>query len=103
MEIVPLSEVKNLLKKLQKDRELSREQNITLEYAERVVQLPDSKTKKLIKELMDLGRINEIQACKLADLLPLTEEEVTAIFSKESYTPSGEQIKKILEVIRKYF
>ena len=42
MEIVPLSEVKNLLKKMQKDRELSREQNITLEYAEKVVQLPAS-------------------------------------------------------------
>jgi DNA-directed RNA polymerase subunit F len=52
---------------------------------------------------MDLGRINELQACKLADLLPVTEDEVTAIFSKESYSPSGEQIKKILEIIRKYF
>ena len=77
MEIVPLSEVKNLLKKIQKDRELSREQKITLEYTERVVKLPDSKTKKMMKELMDLGRINEIQACRLADLLPETEEEVT--------------------------
>lgn len=103
MEIVPLSEVKNLLKKMQKDRELSREQNITLEYAEKVVQLPASKTRQLMKELLDLGRINEIQACKLADLLPNSEEEVTAIFSKESYTPSSEQIKKILDIIRKYF
>jgi DNA-directed RNA polymerase subunit F len=103
MEIVTLSEVKNLLKKLQKDRELTREQNITLEYAEKVVKLPASKTRKLIKELMDLGRINEIQACKLADLLPESEDDVTAIFSKESYTPSSDQIKKILNIIRKYF
>lgn len=103
MEIVPLSEVKNLLKKMQKDRELSREQNITLEYAEKVVKLSALKTRKLMKELMDLGRINEIQACKLADLLPESEEEVTAIFSKESYSPSSEQIKSILDIISKYF
>ena len=102
MEIVTLSEVKNLLKKMQKDRELSREQNITLEYAEKVVKLPASKTRKLMKELMDLGRINEIQACKLADLVPESEDEVTAIFSKESYSPSGDQIKKILDIINKY-
>ena len=102
MEIVPLSEVKNLLKKMQKDRELSREQNITLEYAEKVVRLPASKTRNVMKELMDVGRITEIQACKLADLLPESEEEVTAIFSKESYSPSSEQIKKILDIIGKY-
>jgi len=102
MEIVPLSEVKNLLKKMQKDRELSREQNITLEYAEKVVRLPASKTRNVMKELMDVGRITEIQACKLADLLPESEEEVTAIFSKESYSPSSEQIKKILDIISKY-
>ena len=102
MEIIPLSEVKNLLKKMQKTRELSREQNITLEYTEKVVKLPDSKTKKIIKDLMELGRINEIQACKVSDLLPTSEEEVTAIFSKESFTPSKEQINKILDVVRKY-
>ena len=102
MEIVPLSEVKNLLKKLQKDRELTREQNISLEYAERVVSLPHNKTQKLIKELLDLDRINEPQACKIADLLPTSEEEVISIFSKESYTPSKEQITKILDILMEY-
>ncbi len=102
MEIVPLSEVKNLLKKLQKERELTREQNITLEYTERVVSLPHTKTQKLIKELMGLDRVNEMQACKIADLLPSSEEEVIAIFSKESYTPSKEQVTKILDILKEY-
>jgi len=103
MKIVSLSEVKNMLTELSKEREeLTREQKIALEHSEKVVQLPVSKTKKLIKELQTIEKLNKKQAYKIADLLPKDEEGIMAIFSKETFVPSKEDIKKILEIIREY-
>lgn len=102
MKIVLISEVKEMLHKLSKERELSREQKIALEHSERIAKLPAKKARELVSKLMEIGRINEKQACKIADLLPKEKEEVVAIFAKETYMPSDEEIEKILELIREY-
>ncbi|RLF28595.1 MAG: hypothetical protein DRN05_03710 [Thermoplasmata archaeon] len=100
---VSLSEVKNILKKLSKERkELSYEQRIALEHAQRFAKLPVKKTNELIKALMDLERLEEIHAYKIADLLPVTEDDVKAIFAKERFTLTEEEIKKILDIVKKY-
>ncbi|MEA2054347.1 MAG: DNA-directed RNA polymerase subunit F [Candidatus Thermoplasmatota archaeon] len=103
MKVVSLAEVKDMLAKLGKEREeLTREQKIALEYSEKVVKLSAGKTKELIKKLTGVEKINKNQAYKIADLLPTDEEDVMAIFSKETFVPSKEEIKKILEIIGEY-
>ena len=104
-EVVPvsISEVKNILKKIEKDRkELLYEQKIALEHAIKFAKLPIKKTTELIKELSKLDFLQEIHAYKLADLLPTTEEDVKTVFAKERITLSENDIKKILEIINKY-
>ncbi len=103
MKVVSLTEVKDMLTKLGKEREeLTREQKIALEHSEKVVKLSTNKTKELIRKLMNIEKIGKIQAYKIADLLPEDEEDVMAIFSKETFVPSKEEIKKILEIVREY-
>jgi len=102
MKIVSLAEVKEMLMKLGKERELTREQKIALEHAEKVVKLSAKKTKDLIKKIMQVDGVNEKQAYKIADLLPKDEEELMAIFAKETVMPSDEGKKKILEIIEEY-
>ena len=102
MKIVLISEVKEMLSKLSKERELNREQRIALEHSERVAKLPAKKARKLVEKLMEIGRINEKQACKIADLLPKDKEEVVAIFAKETYMPSNDEIEQILQLINEY-
>ncbi len=102
MRIVLLSEVKELLTKLSKERELTREQRIALEHSEKVAHISSKKAKELVKKLMEIGRINERQACKIADLLPKEKDEVVAIFAKETYMPSDEEIEQIIELVRQY-
>ena len=104
IQYVSLPEVKNILKKIEKERgELIYEQRNALEHAQRFAKLSIKDSKELIKELQKLGNIDEGQANKVADLLPTTEDDVKAIFSKERYTPSGNEIKAILETVRKYY
>lgn len=101
---VSLSEVKNILKKASKERkELLYEQRIALEHAQKFVKLPVKKTNDLIKELAVLDFLEEIHAYKIADLLPATEDEVKTIFAKERITLGENELKKILEIVGKYY
>ena len=93
---VTLSEVKNILKKVEKEREeLLYEQRIALEHANKFALISTKKTKELISDLMNLGFLNENHAYKIADLLPATEEDMITIFAKERKTLKEEEIKKI--------
>ena len=102
--LISLSEVKNMLKKIEKERkELIYEQRIALEHAQTFAKLSVKQTKDMIKELRNLETIEEIHAYKIADLLPTTEDAVKAIFAKERANPSESEIKKVLEIVGKYY
>jgi len=101
--IVSLAEVKNILRKISKERkEMIYEQKIALEHAERFARLSAKQTKDLIAELMKVEHVEEMQAYKIADILPNTEDDVKAIFAKERYTPNDKEIKTILEIVKKH-
>ena len=100
---VSISEVKNILKKVEKDRkELLYEQKIALEHAHKFSKLSVKKTEGLIKELLKLEFLHEIHAYKIADILPSTDDDVKTIFAKERITLSENDIKKILDLVEKY-
>jgi len=102
--IVSLPEVKNMLKKIEKERkELIYEQRIALEHAQKFAKLSVKQTKDLIKDLMKLENIGEAHAYKIADILPTSEDDVKAIFAKERVTPSESEIKDILKIVGKYY
>ena len=103
VKLVSLSEVKNILRKIEKERnELIYEQRIALEHAQKFAELSVKQVKDLIKDLMKLENIGENHAYKIADILPTSEDDVKAIFAKERYTPSENEIKNILEIVGKY-
>lgn len=101
---VSISEVKNILKKVEKEREeLLYEQKIALEHAHKFAKLPVKKIEDLVKELSKLEFLDENQVYKIADLLPLTDEDVKTIFAKERITFGEGDIKKILDLVNKYY
>jgi len=100
---VSISEVKNILRKISKDRdELIYEQKIALEHANKFAKLSVKKAEGLISELKKLEFIQEKHAYKIADLLPKTEEDIKTIFAKERLSLGESEIKKILEIVKKY-
>ena len=101
---VSIVEVKNILKKIQKERgELTYEQKTALKHAEAFARLSLTQTKKLIKELMEeVEKLEEKHAYKIADLLPTHEDDVKVIFAKERVSLDDEDIKKILEIVGRY-
>lgn len=100
---VTISEVKNILKKVNKDRdELSYEQRTALEHAQKFAKLTIKQTNDLIKDLINLDFLEESHAFKIVDLLPNTEEDIKTIFAKERISLGNEEIKKIINIIDKY-
>lgn len=101
---ISVAEVKDILTKVSKEREeLMYEQKIALEHAQKFGRISVKDTKNLIKDLMELKLFEEKHAYKIADLLPLTNEEITAIFAKEKITISEDKANKIIETIKKYY
>lgn len=100
---ISLSEVKNILKKISKERkELLYEQKIAFEHAQKFAKLPVKKTEDMVKELKSLNFLRDIHAYKIADILPTTEDDVKTILAKERITAGEKEIKKILEIVDKY-
>ena len=101
---VTITEVKNILRKVSKERkELIYEQRIALEHAEKFGRLTVKQTKDMIQELEALDFIDEDQAYKIGDLVLKTEDDVRAFFAKERFSPTQEQIKKIVHIVEKYY
>jgi DNA-directed RNA polymerase subunit F len=99
---VSLSEVKNLLEKEEKKRELTYEQKLALEHAKHFSKLGITKAKNMVEELVKLERITEPFAFKIVDILPMHPEEVRAIFAKERFTLEDDEVKKIIKIVEKY-
>ena len=101
---VSLTEVKQILKKMEKERkDLIYEQRIALEHAQAFSKLTLKQTKDLIKDLNTIQAIKENHAYKIADLLPTSEDDVKAIFAKERINLGEKDIKQILEIVHKYY
>jgi DNA-directed RNA polymerase subunit F len=100
--VVTLAEVKEILDERQKDGELSPEQKLSLEHASKFSRVDSKKAKKLVKELVELGFVSEINAVKIADIMPSNADDVRLIFSKERASVEKKDIEKILSVVEKY-
>jgi DNA-directed RNA polymerase subunit F len=102
-EFLTLSEVRELLQKEKEERgELTPEQGYALQHAEAFTRLTTRKARKLVKELLELEFMSPFNAVKIADLLPTHPDEVRAIFAKERFTLSKEDVERVLNAVAKY-
>jgi DNA-directed RNA polymerase subunit F len=99
---VSLAEVKNLLEKEEKRRELTYEQKLALEHAKHFSKIGITKARKMVEELVKLERITEPFAHKIVDILPTHPDEVRAIFAKERFTLEEDETNKIIKIVEKY-
>ena len=52
---------------------------------------------------MNLKFLEQVHAYKIADLLPTNNDEIKTIFAKERMALGEDEIKKILEIVGKYY
>lgn len=100
--IVTLAEVKDIVTERQDEGELTAEQKLALEHVQRFARVDSKKSRKLVKELLELSFVSEVNAVKIADVMPTHPDDVRLIFSKERASVEKKDIEKVLSVVEKY-
>ena len=102
-----LPEVKDLLNEIRKEREneskeLGYELRKAISHAEMFSRLPPEKSRELVAELVKLEKMKPEIAIRIADTLPLSNDEIRSIYAKERYTLTENELKQILELVMKF-
>jgi DNA-directed RNA polymerase subunit F len=107
-EYLTTAEVKELLsdverrRALEEDRELPYELARTIEHANRFAVLDPDQAEELIDALLEVEKVSEATAYKIANLKPEDRDELRAVYAQERYTLSGDELDEILNVLAQY-
>ena len=102
-DLLTLAEVKEILDQIRDRRsdeeELGYELRRAIRHAEIFSKGTAEESRALVAELMKLGKMNLEIAVKIADIKPVNKDELRAIYAKERFTLSEEELDNILEIV----
>jgi DNA-directed RNA polymerase subunit F len=107
-EFLTTAEAKELLsdveqeRALDEDREMRYELARAIEHVNRFATLDAEESRELVEDLLELEKVDEPTAHKIADILPKDRDELRAVYAQERYTLSGDELDDILNVVAKY-
>ena len=103
-EIVNKSKAKEILEKLQKEREeLKYEQKNSLELLAKSVKLDVTKSAELETELKKIEKLRERQVISIVNFLPEDKGDLRAILNKDYAALTNEEIDSILKTVKEYY
>lgn len=102
-DLLTLAEVKEILDQIREKRseeeELGYELRRAIRHAEIFSKGTAEESRALVAELMKLGKMSLEIAVKIADVKPVNKDELRAIYAKERFTLSEEELDNILEIV----
>lgn len=107
-EYLTVSEVKDLLQEVEaeraadEERELRYELTRAIQHVNQFAFLDGPESRELAMELLELEKVDEPTAFKIADLLPRDRNELRAVFAQQRYALDGDELDEILNVVAKY-
>ena len=107
-EYLTVAETKAILEELEReraadeDREMRYELARAIEHVNRFALLDPEESREFVEELLELEKVDEPTAYKIADLQPQDRDELRAVYAQERYSLSGDELDEILEVVAKY-
>jgi DNA-directed RNA polymerase subunit F len=106
-DLLTLSEVKEILERIKEEREkegkeLGYELRKAMSHAQMFAKLDARKSRELVNELMKLEKMKPEIAVRIADILPLSYDEIRSVYAKERYTLNEDELKQILELVTRF-
>jgi DNA-directed RNA polymerase subunit F len=106
-ERVTLSEVREVLMQVEAERiasqkEMSYELRKSIEHANQTSKMPAEKSRELVKELLTLEKMKPDIAYRIANIAPRSRDEVRAIYAKEKFSLTGEELDAIVGIVKAY-
>ena len=84
-------------------KEMSYELRRSIEHANQLSKISPEKAKSLIEALSKLEKIKPEISYRIANIMPKTRDELRAIYAKERYTLSTEELDEILNIVAEHF
>ena len=98
-----MAEVREILDQIRLKRadeeELGYELRRAIRHAELFSKGTAEESLAMVAELMKLEKMNRDIAIKITDIRPVTKDELRAIYAKERFTLSEEELNSILEIV----
>ena len=107
-EKVTLPEMRGILlgvesERIAAEKEMSYEFRRSIEHANQLAKTDPEKAQALVAELSQMEKMKPEIAYRIANIMPKSRDEVRAIFAKERYTLSPEELDKIIELVMTHF
>lgn len=107
-EYLTLAETKEILGELEQERAADEEREMryelarAIEHVNRFALLDVEESQEFVDELLELEKVDEQTAYKIANTLPRDRDELRAIYAQERFSLSGEELDDVLDVVAKY-
>ena len=101
-EDVSIQEARRIMEARKKEHDLVYDQKVCLDYLEKVATLTEKQYASVVEELSKIQILKPRYIALLLNVMPDTDEEIEAIFSKERTNLKKEEIKQIVTVISKF-
>jgi len=82
---------------------MSYELRKSIEHANHLSRTSVQNAKALLEELLKLEKIKPDIAYRIVNIMPRTRDELRAIYAKERFTLSGEELDEIIDLVMANF
>jgi DNA-directed RNA polymerase subunit F len=107
-EYLTVAETKEILEDIEgeraadEEREMRYELSRAIEHVNRFAVLDPEEAIEFVDKLLELEKVDEKTAYKIADLRPRDRDELRAVYAQERYSLSGDELDEILNVVEQY-
>jgi DNA-directed RNA polymerase subunit F len=101
-----LSEVKEIFTELttpRSEEEFTYEFRRALDHVNTFAKLTASQSRQLVNELKSLEKMKAEIAIRIADIIPLSKDEVRSIYAKERFSLTEAELDEILDIIARFY
>ena len=107
-EKVTLPELRGVLlgvesERIAAEKEMSYEFRRSMEHANQLAKTTPEKSRDLVNELLKMEKMKPEIAYRIANIMPKTRDELRAIYAKERFTLTTEELDSILQIVASHF
>ncbi|MBR1368653.1 DNA-directed RNA polymerase subunit F [Methanocalculus chunghsingensis] len=85
--------------RLESGKEMSYELKKSIEHVNHLAKISSEASKELVSELLGLEKMKPDIAYRITNLMPVNRDELRAIYAKERFTLTTEELDSILDLV----
>ena len=89
--------------RLEKGKEMSYELRRSIEHANQISKTSAEKSAELVQALVQLDKVKPDVAYRLASIMPRTRDEVRAVFGRDKFSHTPEELDAIIDLVITHF